>query len=527
AGRPAAAPPEAVRLELFTNRFKAIALEMGERLRRTAVSTNIKERLDFSCALLDARGDLVVNTPHIPVHLGGIGLCVRGVARALPPRPGDVVVTNHPAHGGSHLPDVTVVTPVFEPRPAARPRLLGFVASRAHHAEIGGSRPGSMPPAATRLVEEGVVLPPMRILDRGRPRWGEIRRLLSTGPFPSRAVEDNLADLRAAVAANHAGASALLGLARREGSATVRRYMGKLTDLAARRMRAALRRLPRGRRTAVEWLDDGSPLRVSFRVAGGRAIIDFAGTAGTHPGNLNATPAIVRSVVMYVLRLLLNEPLPLNEGLLRPVRLRIPPGLLNPRFPADPAGAPAIVGGNVETSQRLVDTLLKALRLVACSQGTMNNLLFGDETFGYYETVAGGAGAGPGFAGASAVHTHMTNTRMTDPEVIERRYPVRVERFAVRRGSGGAGRFRGGDGAVREIDFLRPLALSLLAQHRVVPPYGLAGGRPGARGAQRLVRVSGAIVPLPGSVSCDVGPGDRLILETPGGGGWGRAREGS
>jgi 5-oxoprolinase (ATP-hydrolysing) len=533
--------PGAVRLELFTNRFRAIAADMGERLRRTAVSTNIKERLDFSCALLDPRGGLVVNAPHIPVHLGGLGLCVRGLARALPLSPGDVAVTNHPAYGGSHLPDITVVTPVFlpparrrgaavrdtaAPRRGARPVLIGYVASRAHHAEIGGRRPGSMPPDATRLADEGVVIPPSFLVRRGRPNWEVVRRVLVSGPHPTRAVADNLADLRAAAAANHAGAEALRALARREGTATVRRFMRALTALAARRMSAALRRLPRGAARAREQLDDGSVLAACILVRSGRAVVDFAGSAGVHPGNLNATPSIVRSVVMYVLRLLLRESLPLNDGLLLPVRLRIPRGILDPGFPDDPARCPAIVGGNIETSQRLVDTLLKALRLCACSQGTMNNVLFGNDRFGYYETVGGGTGAGPGFHGESAVQCHMTNTRITDVEIIERRYPVRVERFAVRAGSGGAGRWRGGDGAVREIVFLAPLALSVLAQHRRVAPYGLAGGAAGRVGTQRIVRASGDIVTLDPIASCDVAPGDRLILETPGGGGWGRTGAG-
>jgi 5-oxoprolinase (ATP-hydrolysing) len=514
--------PEAVWLELFTNRFRAIATEMGERLRRTAISTNIKERLDLSCALLDAGGELVVNAPHIPVHLGALGLCVRRLREAIPMEPGDMVVTNHPAFGGSHLPDVTVVTPVFPGRGASG-ELLGYVASRAHHAEIGGTRPGSMPPSATTLAEEGVVIPPTYLIRRGEARWDEIRSRLEEAPLPSRAVEDNLADLRAAAAANHAGAEALRALAEEHGAETVRRAMESLQGLAERRIREALGRIPPGRYEATETLDDGSPLRAAVLIAGDRATIDFQGSSGRHPGNLNATPAIVRSVVIYVLRLLLREPLPLNEGLLRAVSIRIPPGILDPGFPEDPSRAPAIVGGNVETSQRLVDTLLKALGVAACSQGTMNNVLFGNERFGYYETICGGCGAGPGFHGASAVHSHMTNTRITDPEVIERRYPVRVERFAIRRGSGGAGRYRGGDGAVREITFLAPMSLSILSQHRTVRPYGLDGGEPGMPGAQRLVRSTGEVVELGPLAGCEVGPGDRLIIETPGGGGYGAA----
>ena len=499
---------------------------MGERLQRTAVSTNVKERLDFSCALLDPAGELVVNAPHIPVHLGALGLCVRRLRETIALDPGDVVMTNHPGFGGSHLPDVTVVTPVFE-RDAGG-ALLGYVASRAHHAEIGGIRPGSMPPGARRLIEEGVVIPPTHLVRHDGPRWDEARRLLLEAPFPTRAVEENLADLRAAVAANHRGAEALQGLAREHGAATVGRYMEALKARAEERLRAALARLPAARYEAVERLDDGAPIAARIEIHGPGAdpvvTIDFAGSAGVHPGNLNAPPAVVRSAVLYVLRLLIAEPLPLNEGILRAVEIRIPPGMLNPPFPADPAEAPAVVGGNVETSQRVVDTLLKALGLAACSQGTMNNLLFGSERFGFYETVCGGAGAGPGFHGASAVHTHMTNTRITDPEVLEHRYPVRLERFAIRHGSGGAGRWRGGDGAIRELVFLAPMSLSLLSQHRVEAPYGVDGGAPGQTGRQRLVRASGEVEDLVSIDGREVAPGDRLLLETPGGGGWGSSR---
>jgi 5-oxoprolinase (ATP-hydrolysing) len=500
---------------------------MGERLQRTAVSTNVKERLDFSCALLDPAGELVVNAPHIPVHLGALGLCVRSLREAIAMEPGDVIVTNHPAFGGSHLPDVTVVTPVFLEGPEQGGLLLGYVASRAHHAEIGGIRPGSMPPGATRLIEEGVVISPVHLIRRGGPRWEEARRLLLEAPFPTRAVEENLADLRAAVAANHRGAEALVSLVREHGRETVGRYMAALKARAGDRLRAALARLPSGHYEAAERLDDGSPIHVRIEIAGAGsdpiATVDFAGSAGVHPGNLNAPPAVVRSAILYVLRLLIAEPLPLNEGILAAVEIRIPPGMLNPPFPADPAAAPAVVGGNVETSQRLVDTLLKAFGLAACSQGTMNNLLFGNERFGFYETVCGGAGAGPGFPGASAVHTHMTNTRITDPEVLEHRYPVRLERFAIRAGSGGAGRYPGGDGAIRELTFLEPMSLSLLSQHRVEAPYGMDGGEPGERGRQRLVRASGEVEELASVDGREVGPGDRLILETPGGGGWGEA----
>ncbi len=518
--------PEAVQLELFTHRFAAIARQMGERLQRTAVSTNVKERLDFSCGLLDAAGELVVNAPHIPVHLGALGLCVRRLRETIAMEPGDVIVTNHPAFGGSHLPDVTVVTPVFGDLGVKMDVLLGYVASRAHHAEIGGIRPGSMPPGARRLSEEGVVIPPTHLVRRGEPRWEEARRLLLEAPFPTRAVEENLADLRAAVAANHRGAEALAALAAEHGPETVHHYMAALKARAEERLRIALARLPANDYEALERLDDGAALAVRITIGGPGAdpivTVDFTGTAGVHPGNLNAPPAVVRSAVLYVLRLLIAEPLPLNEGILRAVAIHIPPGMLNPPFPDDPALAPAVVGGNVETSQRVVDTLIKALGLLACGQGTMNNLLFGNDRFGFYETVCGGSGAGPGFNGTSGVHIHMTNTRITDPEVLEHRYPVRLERFALRAGSGGAGRWRGGDGVVRELTFLEPMALSLLTQHRVEAPYGKEGGSPGQRGRQRLVRATGEVEELASLDGREVGPGDRLILETPGGGGWGR-----
>jgi 5-oxoprolinase (ATP-hydrolysing) len=349
-----------------------------------------------------------------------------------------------------------------------------------------------------------------------------VRRLLSDAPHPSRSPEDNLADLRAAVAANHLGALALRRLSSQHGRAKLQRMMEALGARAERSVVAAFERLAGARYEAEERLDDGTPLRVRIDVVDGAAHFDFGGTGGVHPGNLNATPAVVRSVVLYVVRLLVTEPLPLNEGMMRPVSLTIPEGLLNPPFPDDPASAPAVVGGNVETSQRLVDTLLKALGLAACSQGTMNNVSFGTSGFGYYETVCGGCGAGPDFHGASAVHSHMTNTRITDAEIIEHRYPVRLDRFAVRRGSGGAGRLRGGDGVVREVVFGESMSLSILSQHRREGPYGLEGGLPGKPGRQRLVRAGGAVEELEAIDGREVGPGDRLILETPGGGGYGR-----
>jgi len=512
--------PQAVELELMSHRFSSIAGEMGELLQRTAISTNIKEREDFSCTLLDPEGRLVVNAPHIPVHLGAMGLCVRELVRHRALGPGDVVATNHPAFGGSHLPDVTLAAPVH-----VRKRLVGYVACRAHHAEIGGIRPGSVPPDARSLAEEGVVIPPTLIIEAGEPRWREIERLLLEGPYPTRTPADNLADLRAMVAAILRGREAMGRLASMVGIDHVLGHMDALRRQACRQVEEVLERMADGRLEGRQLLDDGWPLHAALTIDGRRAVLDFSGTGPVHPGNLNATPAIVHSVTMYVMRLLVEAELPLNEGLLEPIDIRIPRGLLDPGYAAEPEACPAVVGGNVETSQRLTDTLLEALAVVGCSQGTMNNLSFGDGSFGYYETVGGGSGAGKGFDGASGVHTHMTNTRITDPEVLEHRYPVRLHRFAIRRGSGGGGRWRGGDGLVREIEFLAPLELSILSQHRVHAPYGMAGGGDGALGRQLIITADGGLRELGGIDGCAVAAGDRLILETPGGGGYGEAAD--
>ena len=358
---PASTGTSVVEEGLFAHRFEALAVEMGEQLRATALSTNVKERLDFSCGVLDADGRLVVNAPHIPVHLGALGLCVREVSRVLSLGPGDAAVTNHPAFGGSHLPDVTVISPAHDDDG----ELLGWVASRAHHAEIGGMRPGSMPPRATRLVDEGVVIPPMKLVEAGKPRWDEMRRVLSTGPWPSRAVEENVADLAAALAANHRGVAGLQRLAAAQGADVVRGALDAITRRAARLVRGALAKIPAGVYRAEQRLDDGAVIAVTIERHDESLRVDFGGSAGVHPGNLNATPAVVRSAVLYVLRLLVDEPIPLNEGLLDPVELVVPTGMLAPEFPADPAAAPAVVGGNVETSQRIVDTLVQALELMA------------------------------------------------------------------------------------------------------------------------------------------------------------------
>ena len=503
--------PEAVELELFTRRFEAIASDMGEQLRRTALSVNVKERLDYSCALLDPAGNLVATAAHIPVHLGALGACVRRIAESIHPAPGTDWVVNHPAWGGSHLPDVTVVSPVHDHQDG----LLGWVASRAHHAEIGGSRPGSMPPSATRLVEEGVVIAPMRF-DRDT-----LAQCLRGGEWPSRAVDDNMADLDAQRAANRHGAAALRELARAHGAAKIASMQARLSERASELVQAVLRDLGPGTRTGSAQCDDGWTIRVSVDISeDGRAVVDFAGSSAAHPGNRNTPPAVVRAAVLFVLRMLVDAPVALSDGLLAPVEIRIPEGsFLNPGFPEDPRECPAVVGGNTEVSQKVAEALVDALGIAADSQGTMNNVLFGNARFGYYETVCGGAGATATHLGASAVHTHMTNTRITDPEILESRAPVRVWRFGVRRGSGGDGKFAGGDGVVRELEFLEPLAVSVLAGGRMVAPRGRAGGGDGVPGRQVLIRTDGTQVVNPAAV--DALAGDRLLLETPGGGGWG------
>jgi 5-oxoprolinase (ATP-hydrolysing) len=378
-----------------------------------------------------------------------------------------------------------------------------------------------VPPDAKSLAEEGVVIPPTLILEGSEPRWERVERLLQDGPHPTRTLADNLADLRAMLAAILRGCEALTRLAQNVGFEHVLEHMDALRRQAAWQVETVLKKMADGSYEGRQLLDDESPLIATFTIDGNRATLDFAGSAPVHPGNLNATPAIVHSVTMYVMRLLVDVELPLNEGLLEPIEIRIPRGLLNPEYTADPDQCPAVVGGNVETSQRLTDTLLEALSIAGCSQGTMNNLSFGDASFGYYETIGGGAGAGDGFDGASGVHTQMTNTRITDPEVLEGRHPVRLLGFKLRRGSGGAGRWRGGDGLVRSYEFLAPVTASLLSERRTTAPYGLRGGGPGRPGRNAQVHRDGRVEELPGRVTLRLAVGDRLVVETPGGGGYG------
>jgi len=508
-----------VSLELFTNRFTAVAKEMGEMLKRTAISVNIRQRLDYSCALLNARGELIVNAPHIPVHLGALGSCVRALMDHFTFEPGDVVITNHPAFGGSHLPDITVVTPVFW----CNTTLVGFAASRAHHAELGGQKPGSMPPDATSLRQEGVVIPPIRLVKKGEANWERIHQILTNAPYPSRAPQENIADIEAAVAANRKGVNDLQALCKKFGKNNIVKHMEGLKNYTGDKMRNKLSHFEGKSLNSEEKLDDGYLLKAAIKFHDGQMKIDFTGTSSQHPGNLNATPAIVNSVVMYVLRILLDENLPLNEGLLEPVELILPDSLLNPAFKKNNSDGPAIVGGNTEVSQRLTDMLLKPLKLMACSQGTMNNVLFGNGHFGYYETIGGGTGAGPDFNGADGVHHHMSNTRGTDPETLERRYPVLLHQYRLREKSGGKGTFNGGNGIIREMEFIQPVSLSVLTQHRVEAPYGLQGGQNGKKGEQYLIRNNGSTVKLHSIDGVEIRPGDRFIIKTPGGGGWGQS----
>ena len=503
-----------VRLELFNNLFMAVAEQTGAVLQNTSQSVNIKERLDFSCAVFDAEGRLVANAPHVPVHLGAMGESVQTVlhARGTTLRPGDVVALNDPYHGGTHLPDITVITPVFGPAGDLR----FFVGSRGHHADVGGTTPGSTPPNSTTLEEEGVVITDFLLVAQGVFQEEAFRALLAGARYPARSPDVNVADIKAQVAANERGVQELGLVAARYGWPVVAAYMGHVMDNAEASVRRVLDRLQDG--SFATTLDDGTPLCVAVRVdrAARRATVDFTGTGPQRPGNFNAPRAVTRAVVLYVFRCLVGTDIPLNDGCLRPIEIVLPPGTF-----LSPAPGAAVVAGNTEVSQAVCNALLGALGVMASSQGTMNNLLFGDATHQYYETICGGMGAGPTWDGAGPVQTHMTNTRMTDPEILELRYPVRLEHFGVRHGSGGAGAHHGGDGCVRRIRFLEPMEAVIVASRRTVPPFGMAGGQPGAAGRQWVERADGRIDAMTGTDRADLAPGDALIVETPGGGGYG------
>jgi 5-oxoprolinase (ATP-hydrolysing) len=524
------AAPDPTLLELYNHRFAAIAEQMGVQLQQSARSVNIRERLDFSCALFDSQGRLVANAPHIPVHLGSMGESVGALLAAIgrgersPLEPGDVILSNDPYGGGTHLPDITAITPVFADAAVAEP--LFYMASRGHHADVGGITPGSMPAFSTSIEQEGVLLRNEPFLARGHFDESMWRQRLLAGRHPVRNVDQLLADLQAQAAANQLGVEELQRLVQQQGLAEVRAYMVHVQANAAEAVRRALASLQGG--SAEVQLDDGNRLQVAVTIdhQQRRARIDCSGTSSQHPGNRNAPLAITKAVVLYVFRCLVGEAIPLNAGCFEPLELVVPEGcLLNPRPPA------AVVAGNVETSQALANALFLALGVQAAAQGTMNNLSFGNAERQYYETICGGTGAGlrpggKGFAGASAVQSHMTNSRLTDSEVLEERFPVRLERFAIRRGSGGAGQWPGGDGVIRELRFLEPMTLSLLTSSRRVPPAGLAGGGPGACGVNRLLLPDGSSQELPGCAELEVPAGALLRMETPGGGGYGEARPG-
>ena len=504
------------RIEVFNNLFMHIAEQMGEVLKSTAQSVNIKERLDYSCALFDGEGGLVANAPHMPVHLGSMGASVRAVINAEQGRmrPGDSWLINSPYHGGTHLPDMTVVTPVFMGA-AVRPDF--FVASRAHHADIGGSTPGSMPPFSRTIEEEGALFELFQLVTANELHEDSLRNKLAAGRYPARNPDQNVADLRAQLAANARGIGEVERAVQRHGLDMVRAYMRHVQNNAAACIEEAIDRLRPGRFRYE--IDSGQAIevRVDIDRVARRAHVDFTGTSAQDPHNFNAPRAVCMAAVLYVFRTLIDRPIPLNEGCLEPLEITIPRGSM-----LDPVPPAAVAAGNVETSQCIVDALYGALGVLAASQGTMNNLTFGDERVQYYETIAGGAGAGPDFAGCDAVQTHMTNSRLTDPEILEARFPVLLREFSIRRGSGGGGRYTGGNGSVRRLEFRAPLSGALLANHRRIAPFGVEGGQPGAVGGASLLRhATGAEEQIGATASFTVEKGDVLTILTPGGGGFG------
>ncbi|MFZ1346910.1 MAG: hydantoinase B/oxoprolinase family protein, partial [Tabrizicola sp.] len=499
---------------VFNNLFMSVADQMGATLANTAWSVNIKERLDFSCAIFDAGGDLVANAPHVPVHLGSMSHAVKTVIAAVgaEAQEGDAWMLNAPWNGGTHLPDVTVITPVFVGGKAAF-----WLGSRGHHADIGGRTPGSAPPDSTTIEEEGVVIDLFPLVVRGVLREGETRALLASGRWPCRSPDHNMADLKAQIAANETGRRELLRVVAMHGAGVVAAYMGHVQRNAEECVRAVIDRLTDG---AFRYpMDIGTEIRVKVTVdhAARSAVIDFTGTSPQHWGNYNAPQAVTRAVVLYVFRTLVGKAIPLNEGCLAPLTIVVPEGtLLNPVAPA------AVIAGNTEVSQSACNALYGALGVVAAAQGTMNNFIWGNERFQNYETIAGGTGAGPGFDGCDAVQSHMTNTRMTDPEVLEKRFPVRLEEFSIRRGSGGTGQWRGGDGAVRKLRFLAPVTVTTLCGSRRVAPFGGDGGGPGAVGENLVHWPDGRVDRLQGNDERELPEGAVFEMQTPGGGGWGR-----
>lgn len=508
-----------VMLEVFNNLFMSIAEQMGFTLQNTAYSVNIKERVDFSCAIFDSDGSLIANAPHMPVHLGSMGESIRAVIdnNAGKIRPGNVYMLNAPYNGGTHLPDITIVTPVFD---EAGKDILFYVGARGHHADIGGLTPGSMPPNSTVVEEEGVLIDNFLLIDQGEFREAALYGLLASGKYPTRNPDQNTADIKAQIAANEKGVSELRRMVGHYGLDVVRAYMGHVQDNAEESVRRVIDVMKDGEFTYP--LDNGAKVHVSITIdkASRSAKVDFTGSSDQLENNFNAPSAICRAAVLYVFRTLVDGDIPMNEGCMKPIDLIIPEGsMLAPRYPA------AVVAGNVETSQVVTDTLYGALGVMAAAQGTMNNTTFGNDRYQYYETIAGGSGAGPDFDGTDAVHTHMTNSRLTDPEVLEMRFPVRLESYEIRHGSGGRGRHHGGDGVIRKLRFLEEMTISILSNHRIVPPYGMAGGEPGALGRNWIERTDGTITGMTGTDTGPIHSGDVWVLETPGGGGYGEPVE--
>ena len=505
-----------VMLEVFNNLFMSIAEQMGATLSNTAYSVNIKERLDFSCALFDQEGKLVANAPHIPVHLGSMGESITTIIRENQAKmqPGDVYMLNAPYNGGTHLPDVTVITPVFAKEDK---KVLFYVASRGHHADIGGRTPGSSPPDSHHIEEEGVLIDNFLLVKEGVLRDKETRALLSSGPYPCRNINQNMADLAAQIAANETGVRELGKMVDNFGLKVVHAYMQHVQDNAEESVRRVLEVLQDCHFTYPMDGNKQIQVKISVNRKEREATIDFTGTSPQNEGNYNAPTAVCKAAVLYVFRTLVADNIPLNEGCMKPLRLIIPPKtMISPEYPA------AVISGNTEVSQAITDALFGAMGLLASSQGTMNNFVYGNATHQNYETICGGTGAGPDHPGTSAVHSHMTNTRMTDPEVVEWRFPVRVESFSIRHGSGGPGRFSGGDGVVRKIRFLEPMTATVLSSHRETEPYGLAGGGAGKKGRNSVLHPDGTMTPLAGNDEVFLSPNDIFIIKTPGGGGYGK-----
>ena len=508
--------PDPIRLEIFKNLYQFIAEQMGIVLQNTATSVNIKERLDFSCAIFDASGSLVANAPHIPVHLGSMSESVISLIndRGDNIKPGNVYLSNNPYNGGTHLPDVTAITPIFD---GEKTQIIFYVASRGHQADIGGITPGSMPPHSTTVAEEGIIFDNFLLVEQGDFQETAVRNYLLNHPYPSRNPDQNIADFKAQIAANERGVQELGKMVNQYGLTTVQTYMQFVQNNAEESVRRAIDVLKNG--AFIYEMDSGAKIQVAVTInrENRSAKIDFTGTSAQLNSNFNAPKAVTQAAVLYVFRTLVDDNIPLNAGCLKPLEIIIPEGcMLNPIYPA------AVVAGNVETSQTIVDALYGALGVMAASQGTMNNFTFGNEKYQYYETICGGSGAGMNFHGTDAIHTHMTNSRLTDPEVLETRYPVQLESFSLRSDSGGKGKYTGGNGVIRRLKFLEPMTANILSSHRLIPPFGLDGGESGKVGRNWIKRENGTEENLGNTATVEMQPGDVFIIETPGGGGFGK-----